>query len=367
MKFLVLIHLLLFPVLAFSQSWKDSSFREDSSFQYWVGISGLHESEKDALAEAYQEALNEAAKYNFGFKHQVVENTYSNHKEHKVHQETQWQSDKILFLGIKPLRQEVLKTNGKFQAYREISYPKEEISKEKSRLAGNKPEVKEEKKAKQYSSYGLIKLQTNISHAKVFLNKSDSPESIPLSAPGEATLPTGVYYLHASAEGYEDIRQEIIVSGGMNFTNLDFKVSRGTLSFKVSPSDAKIFINKKLYKGNILDLAPGNYQVEITHPDYFSQSEELEILQGQGLYREFNLKAKKGALSISSSPANAQVFANGELVGTTPLVGVPFMSQDKQLEIIIVKEGYELKRNIVNFKPNSSLEPLHFNLNKLSP
>lgn len=362
-----IIFFIIFSTPLFAESWTTTSFREDEEFQYWVGISNEQTSEKLALSEAYQEALNEAAKFNFGFKHKVVENTYANKNEHQVHQETEWQSEKILFKGIKPLRQKVTERKGKYIAYREISYPKKEIREELSRLKkiSSEPDVSNVKLASKSYTYGIFKVTSNVSNIQVQLIKSDSPEVNSFTFPGETTLATGRYYLTATKEGHKPLTKEIIITGGENFTHLELESTLATLSLKVNPQDAKILVNGKHYLKPLIDLAEGLYRIEVSHPNFLTSIEEIELINGSGVFREITLKPKKSSITIISEPSRAQVFINGAKAGETPLINHSFLSEEKTLDITLIKEGYELSSRNFEYLPNTPLEPINFNLKKI--
>lgn len=364
-KLVCLLFFVSFSV--FADDWHTTSFREDGSFQYWVGISSEHPNEKFALAEAYQEALNEAAKFNFGFKHKVMENTYANKNEHQVHQETEWSSEKILFKGVKPLRQVIKEKNGKYIAYREISYPKMAIKEELTRLSKYEKPIEPDSVTKNKSghTYGSFSIKSNVSNLKVSLIKSDSPESKEITAPAELTLPTGLYYLTAVKEGYKPLTREVIITGGANFTHIELETTLGTLHLKATPLDAKIKVNGKIYSKPLIDLSAGQYTIEVSHPDYLTMTEEIELLNGNGVYREILLKPKKSSVTIFSSPSQAQVFINGNKAGETPLVGHQILNEEKQLNIVVIKEGYQLSQQDFNYLPNKSLEPVNFKLKRL--
>lgn len=364
MNYLFIILVSLSSALAFSQDWTQTTFSETGSAQIWVGLSSPQVSEKLALEEAYQEALNEAAKYNFGFNLKTIQNTYSTHKDHKVHQETEWSSKNILFKGVKPLRQKIIKQNNQYIAYREVSYLKSAIDQEQKRLTeSTTTDSVKHKKTNQISTYGLLNLKSNNDEVQVILQPKDRPESITVSVPANVSLSTGVYFLFAKKSGMKDIEKEIIVSGGENFVNLDFEPSAATVTFKVFPETAQIKINGKNYPVGTFDLAPGTYTVEASHADFFSKTEEFELLHGQGLFKEIKLSPKKMAISVSSEPSDAAVFINGNQIGTTPVVAYP-IQEDGALDVVLVKKGFKMTQQRIPAEANRSLAPLKFKLEK---
>lgn len=364
MNYLLAILCFLSSALAFSQDWTQTTFTETSSSQLWVGLSSPQASEKAALEEAYQEALNEAAKYNFGFNLKTIQNTYSSHKEHKVHQETEWSSKNILFKGVKPLRQKVIKQGNSYTAYREVAYLKSEIKEEQIRLSANtKTEPIVEKKTNKISTYGLLSLKSNQENVQVKIQPKDKPEATSISAPAQVSLATGVYFLFATKPGMKDIEKEVVISGGENFINLDFEPSIATLTVKVIPENASIKINGKNYPVGTLDLSPGTYIIEASHSDYFSKTEEIELLHGEGIYKEIKLSPKKMAISVSSEPSDAMVFVNGNKIGTTPIIAYP-IQEEGNLDLVIVKKGFKMTQKRIPAQANRSIEPLNFQLEK---
>ena len=130
----------------------------------------------------------------------------------------------------------------------------------------------------------------------------------------------GSYRLRLILSGYVPLEQTIEVRE--NQTNrFDFTLQKdaGTLVLTVNPPQAKILINKEDYSGKPqIELAPGLYRIEISAEGYYPQSENISIVRGQTLRKNYVLKQKTGKLNFSVSPAEAQVILkrNGRVVKT---------------------------------------------------
>jgi len=130
--------LLCLVFLTFNASaleWVDTTIREDAMNFYYVGISSPKTSEKEALEEAYTSALNEAVRHNFGVIHNYMGQFSQTEKDIKVKHNTLLYRSGVKIIGAMPLRKKVIiNDDDQYIAYREVSYPKVEVSIERERL-----------------------------------------------------------------------------------------------------------------------------------------------------------------------------------------------------------------------------------------
>lgn len=66
-------------------------------------------------------------------------------------------------------------------------------------------------------------------------------------------------------------------------------------------------------------LEPGDYQIEISHPYYQTETLNLALKPGEVMEKTPNLSPLQGELEINSSPEGAAVSIDGETQGQTPL------------------------------------------------
>jgi hypothetical protein len=122
-------------------SWKNHLQRENGTHYFYLGISSPQFSKRAALDNAYDEALKELIKNNFGFKFNYLYQQDSDLENVQGSAKSLHYRSGIKLNKVKTIKYEVEDNNGTFVAYRLISYPKSEARREKRRIAS----VKEQK------------------------------------------------------------------------------------------------------------------------------------------------------------------------------------------------------------------------------
>lgn len=85
-------------------------------------------------------------------------------------------------------------------------------------------------------------------------------------------------------------------------------------------------------------LAPGTYRVTFSMPGYAPETRSIQVASGARLPVDVRLNPVKGFLTLSGSPAGAEVFINGRDTGkVTP---IQFMVEPGSQSIILRKSGY---------------------------
>ena len=137
-------------------------------------------------------------------------------------------------------------------------------------------------------------------------------------------LASGEHWVHIDKEMYSSVTQQVTVEDGKtttfspqlsgNFANLTFVVQK----------DAEIWMNGEYmgvgrWSGQ---MECGSYDIECRKKNHRSTMLELRVTSDM-TGRTITLDAPSaimGSLDISSSPADATVFLDGERVGTTPMI-----------------------------------------------
>ena len=164
----------------------------------------------------------------------------------------------------------------------------------------------------------------------------------------------GKYQVTAHAEGYIDLQQNFVVGKeDHQLLALQMVKKPGHLEVTTNPPNAVILVdgqlvNNKMVAAKAVDrspktispLSPGQHQLEIKAPRYFSQTTAVEIEgldQTQNLH--VDLKPAWGFGQISTSPAGADVLIGETLLGKTPVT------------IEILSEGEEINIRLPGYKP----------------
>ncbi len=128
-------------------------------------------------------------------------------------------------------------------------------------------------------------------------------------SPGRIELVPGTYTLRILQSGYLPQEEEITLRLGEIVTrNVTLVKNVGTLSLRIKPDDADVWINKTAYGGKrIIELAPGSYQLEYKRDGYFTQTENVMISQGVSVEKSIELIQQTGSLQFKVIPNNASV------------------------------------------------------------
>lgn len=133
----------------------------------------------------------------------------------------------------------------------------------------------------------------------------------------------GEYTVSAARSGFRDLYQPIrVLADEPPRFEFELEPLPGRVSFSGTPDDAEIRIDdESVGNAPLEDLAVdgGEYQLEIRHPDYFTESRTL-VVEGRGEAQdvEFDLRPATADIEITSTPPDAAITVNGEPVGTTP-------------------------------------------------
>lgn len=90
------------------------------------------------------------------------------------------------------------------------------------------------------------------------------------------------------------------------------------ITFQVSPADASILLDGKVFPNNqTTKVAIGSHSVRIEKTGYSSYEKEITVTSDQTFFKIDLQKVQLSAVTIRSNPPNATVFVNNENKGTT--------------------------------------------------
>ncbi|TNE73274.1 PEGA domain-containing protein [bacterium] len=120
---------------------------------------------------------------------------------------------------------------------------------------------------------------------------------------------SGKYTVKWLLSGYVDAEQQIEVKeGAKNEFTINLDKNTGLLSWKTTPVNANVTINKEPQTGKTqTELAPGRYLVELSAEGFDPLSENIEIKRGERVQKNWTLNQQTGGLQFSVEPYNAKV------------------------------------------------------------
>ena len=102
----------------------------------------------------------------------------------------------------------------------------------------------------------------------------------------------------------------------------------GTLNITSNPSGAEAYVDGQFvgYTPVRYGTQSGNHEVRVQLSGYDTFSNTVNVTGGQSLRVDAGLNATRrtGSVSFASQPQGAQVYVNGQLVGTTPTAATTF-------------------------------------------
>ena len=198
-----------------------------------------------------------------------------------------------------------------------------------------------------------VQIRTVPTNAKIVVNNTERG----VTDKGLFLYP-GKYQLKLTLNGYVDVEQQIVIEeNGKNAFSYTLEKNIGVLQFSITPSDAKILVNKEeyVYEKNI-ELAPGKYKVEIQKEGYNSQGETIDLSRGVTIVRKYNLIPKTGTLQFSVTPLNAKVQLQRNGVIIYEWIGLKIQKeiQTGKYNIFCTAKGYKNLSKEVSIDENNT-------------
>ncbi len=350
-----------------AEEWTKNTFREDTKNHYYIGVSEGKSELNEALEEAYQNAIGEAIRHNFGFLKKESKSIQSSLYKVSVDERSFIKSENVIVKDVRPGRQLLQKKNGAYLVYREVIYPKNSIELEKKRLK----ELDE--KSTLVNAYGIqgkvmgeILIRTKPSLAQIILTRVDGKGSVVGTGDARFKVPLGEYFLSIIKEGFILHKNRVVVSGKASDYEVELKPAVGFLDLDIDLKSAKVYLNNISIetKGRIPLQVGRDYTLRVEHGDYHTYVENINIWVGQVIHFAPELKPKRAIVNVITRPAGAAVYIDGRRYGRTPLEEFSYEPRDNT-EIIIKKSGYENIVTTIDLKPNQHHEPLIFTLKKV--
>lgn len=353
-KLFISIFLILISFQIQADTWKTKTFFEDSTHQYWVGFSSFKKTEKDALNEARESAINELVKYNFGFYREEIETFSNTLKTKKMFQESINKNNNVLLKKILVDKKDIIKENNMHKAFVLIKYDKKELKLELARIESSKFEDKS--KIKNFNSkinFNFL-INTNVDNAKVTLiSKNNSNDSLSTISGNPVSLPSGEYYLVMEKNGYATIKKDIVLSPSK--LNLYIKMYKENIHFLIDvfPKDSIVKLNNKEINPN--DFFDDVQNIDLDQPitikvkrdNYFEVTKNTTLRYIKDNVLKIRLEPKGKNYSFTSNPEGATVFINGEKIGETPILN--YKIHNEEFSVNLIKKDYKMvSKNIVN-------------------
>jgi len=134
-------------------------------------------------------------------------------------------------------------------------------------------------------------------------------------------LAKGEHSLTIKMEGYQEYSTTVFITPGeTSVINVNLALETGALSVTSIPTGALVYVNGE-YKGKTplnLELSPGTYTIKVTKQNYMDYTTTVTLEEGETKEVSVSL-VPAGYLTVYSTPASADVYRDGEYIGTTPI------------------------------------------------
>ena len=122
----------------------------------------------------------------------------------------------------------------------------------------------------------------------------------------------------------------------------EFIQKQGVIAFEVSERGADVFVDGEFIGKTPVTPYPvrtGEYTVRVIKDGFTSQNREVTVYADQTTRVSFDLEPAMGYLHINSQPSGANVFTDGDFIGTTPIddYSIPVGKRKIRIE----RDGYK--------------------------
>ncbi|MFT5586478.1 MAG: hypothetical protein ACI9VR_004077 [Cognaticolwellia sp.] len=167
---------------------------------------------------------------------------------------------------------------------------------------------------------GILKVNANVDQAIVHVGSE-------LMGPAPLTreIAPGSYMVRITADGFDPYVRQITVSSGQTATvGAKLSIGGGTADFMADPEGATVEINGKdtglRTPTRLSALSEGRYRYRLLKVGYEPVEGDFEIKNFNNPLISATLLSSSGRFEVTSEPAGAIVYVDGQERGETPLV-----------------------------------------------
>lgn len=166
---------------------------------------------------------------------------------------------------------------------------------------------------------GILKVECNVEGAEVLVD--GNPVGV---TPLMTAIAAGEHQLEIRMDGYARHSQELSVPADKKVTvQTELEHIAGTIIVMAKPAGAAVSLDgedKGTTPGVLLEnVHPGKHTITIAKAGYRTVTESISLAKGQEVTLNVTLEATAGLLLVTTVPAGASVYADGVLLGSTPL------------------------------------------------
>lgn len=183
--------------------------------------------------------------------------------------------------------------------------------------------------------WGVVTLRTDPPGATVLVDGEEAGVT-----PDGVEIMSGEHDIEVRLAGYNAWRSKILVEPNQPQQLPDIKLTQadGRLEIASNPSEANVSVDGE-FRGRTpltLKLSPGRaHRLALAKPGYETATRELSVEADSGRRLQIDLTPQYGEIEVVSTPANAEVWVDGQRRGTTPVT----------LELTAVEHAIEIRQD----------------------
>lgn len=203
-------------------------------------------------------------------------------------------------------------------------------------------------------AFGSISIKSDVSDITIYL---DGQQISQTSSCVLENIASGNHSLSIQKDKYAPFKQTIVVKDGEEtLVNANMLARFSNITIK-SLAGAQIYINGTL-KGSSSyneDLMEGFYDVEVKKEHHVTATKQIEVKAGVNQVVNIEPTPILCTLDVVSTPINASVFIDGNIVGETPCTIEGILEGEHQVKLAL--KGYQTSRQLIDLKSgeNNSL------------
>lgn len=329
--------------------------KEDDKYKYYLGIAENIVTYKEAVNQAFEQAVSDAIRENFGFSTSITSDTYSTETDSQILKRFRQNSQNIELKGFERIDMRVENASSKYKIQMLYRYDKAAIQQELHRIKSATPNLNSmafESGGPNKNNLGGLQVVTDPPNASIYLNDERFLKS-PLMVKNQ--IAPNKYTLVLDHPAFETITEEIVILPN-EVTKIEKTLTPafGYFSIESRPSNAEVYLNNKLIgRTPIEELkypATEKFTLRLEHPKALTQTiEGVWVDKNSKRKDSFSLKLKPGKLEIEVEPKPDSIFLDGSEITNA---GHEIERPSGQYSLLIKKSGYDDFSESINIEPN---------------
>ena len=178
----------------------------------------------------------------------------------------------------------------------------------------------------------------------------------------------GEYNIRLSLSKYETVEQTInVTESSNNIWSFNLVKTTAILTVITTPSDAQIWINGELKNTKNLEVAPGQYRIEVKKDGWYTDSRTVIVEKGKDQTQSLTLQQMTGKLQLVVEPMETQVVMKQNNRQIDSWTGSQFLNNIPVGQYIFdfSARGYSKQSRKVTIEENENVQ-LEINMDKIT-